>query len=92
MRKTRPRRRLADTYTFAGFRALQHIRGLFGDPRERLVRLVRREKKRSAVLAARVIGAGTTAAPVEYATCPTGRCAFTWRSKFGGCFAAGAAR
>jgi hypothetical protein len=33
------RRRLADAYTFSGFRPLQRVQGLFGDPGARLVTL-----------------------------------------------------
>jgi len=45
MPKTRPVRRLADAYRFPGFRTLQRVRGIFGDPHARLVMLVRRGKK-----------------------------------------------
>lgn len=45
MPKTRTQRRLADTYTFPGFRPRQSVQGIFGDPRARLIRLSRRGKK-----------------------------------------------
>jgi hypothetical protein len=44
MAKLHKRRRLADAYTFSGFRPLQPVQGLFGDPGARLVTLVRRGK------------------------------------------------
>jgi hypothetical protein len=61
MSKTRKPRRLADTYTFPGFRPLAYVQGIFGDPQARLVTLVRRTKKQSAARVARRIGLGTTA-------------------------------
>ena len=39
-------RRLLDTYVFPPFYPLATVRGIFGDPKARLVQLVRREKKR----------------------------------------------
>jgi transposase len=42
------KRRLSDGYSFAGFRALANVRGVFGDPDVRIVRLDRRSKKPSA--------------------------------------------
>lgn len=49
--------RLLEAYTFPGFRPLARIRGLFGDPKALLLRLVRRPKKRPA--AARVAKVGS---------------------------------
>ena len=45
MPKRRAPRRLADTYTFPGFRPQQTVQGIFGDPQARLIRLTRRGKK-----------------------------------------------
>ena len=39
---------LYDPYRFCGFRPLRMIKGVFGDPKARVIELVRREKKRSA--------------------------------------------
>jgi hypothetical protein len=61
MSKSRKPRRLADTYTFPGFRPLAYVQGIFGDPQARLITLVRRTKKQSAARVARPIGPGTTA-------------------------------
>jgi len=44
-------RRLSDGYSFAGFRAAASVRGVFGDPQVRVVRLDRRSKKRFAAVA-----------------------------------------
>jgi hypothetical protein len=40
--------RLSDGYSFAVFRAQSTVRGVFGDPGVRIVRLDRHAKKRSA--------------------------------------------
>lgn len=52
-RLKRPRR-LVDAYAFAGFRPLPTVRGVFGDPKARVITLVRRSKKRPVVSAGRV--------------------------------------
>ena len=41
-------RRLWDTYTFPGFRPRPTVRGVFGEPKARIITLARRAKKRSA--------------------------------------------
>src|SRR5258708_28588189 len=52
MVKSRKRlRRLSDGYSFAGFCARATVRGVFGDPDTRIVRLERRSKKRFAAVA-----------------------------------------
>lgn len=81
MAKSVKRRRLADAYTFPGFRPLQRVQGMFGDPSARLVTLVRRGKKRSAEPAVRRIGAGTTEDAGGCGICPAPITAFTstWR-------------
>lgn len=70
MAKSVKRRRLADAYTFPGFRPLQRVQGMFGDPKARLVALVRRGKKRSAALAGRHTVAGTTEGRGGCGICP----------------------
>lgn len=81
MAKSVKHRRLADAYTFPGFRPLQRVQGLFGEPGARLITLVRRGKKHSAVPAVRHIAAGTTAGADGYGICPAPIIAFTsiWR-------------
>ena len=61
MARPRKRRRLSDAYVFSGFRPLSVVRGVFGDPKARVVHLVRRSKKRSAESAAQSTTLGTTA-------------------------------
>ncbi len=81
MPKRRKARRLADAYRFAGFRTLETVQGLFGDPHARLITLVRRGKKRSAGPAAQCTTVGTTAGADVPEICPVGTTAFTsiWR-------------
>jgi hypothetical protein len=54
------KRRLLDEYQFPGFRPRSEIQGIFGDPKARVIRLERTEKKRHAEVAARCIAAITT--------------------------------
>jgi hypothetical protein len=49
-RTSKRRRRLWDTYSFPGFRPAQTVRGIFGDPKARVIALNRRSKKRVAAL------------------------------------------
>jgi hypothetical protein len=77
------RRRLSDEYSFAGFRARQTVRGVFGDPNVRIVSLDRRSKKQSAAVAAASRRAGTTAVCGGFATFPAVECASFWSSKCG---------
>jgi hypothetical protein len=42
--RTTRRRRLDDAYRFHGFRPLATVRGVFGDPKARVVTLQRRSK------------------------------------------------
>ena len=61
-------RRLDDAYRFTGFRPEATVRGIFGDPKARILLLLRRGKKR---LVDRVDGRterSTIARLVEYAT------------------------
>jgi hypothetical protein len=79
----RKQRRLEDAYRFIGFRPDPQVRGIFGDPKARVVRLLRRGKKRPV---GPVGGAGelsTTARPVEYATSPVATLGCTWSSRCG---------
>ncbi len=74
-------RRLQDVYQFAGLRPLATVRGVFGDPKARIVVLVRRRKKRHVASA----GAGTAVTTIGDAgwcgTCRVPIFAFTWMWK-----------
>src|SRR3990172_4187 len=59
-------KRLLDAYRFIGFRPLEQLHGVFGDPKARVVTLVRRSKKRPAACADDCTRAGTIAADGEW--------------------------
>ena len=75
--------RLWDTYRFAGFRPSSTIRGIFGDPKARIIRLQRRGKKHAAVFATASRTGGTTTGGVACATCLAEMPASTWSWKSG---------
>jgi len=77
------KRRLLDEYHFPGFRPRSEIQGIFGDPRARVIRLKRIQKKRSADVAARHIGATTTRKCSGHGICPVGMPGYTWRRRYG---------
>jgi hypothetical protein len=62
--------RLQDAYRFVGFRPRATIRGVFGDPKARVITLVRRSKKQSVAPAAKRIRGGTTEGSSGHAICP----------------------
>ena len=64
------KRRLWDAYAFPGFRPEGTVRGIFGDPKARIIRLTRRSKKRCAVRAAADTTAGMIARYVGCAIFP----------------------
>src|SRR5208282_2404784 len=75
-------RRLSDGYSFAGFRARATVRGVFGDPDVRIVRLDRRSKKRFAAVAD---GPGTAGTIGGFATCRAQDFGLVSKSKCGAC-------
>lgn len=79
------RKRLLDAYRFPFFRPLEKICGLFGDPKARVITLVRRSKKQSATPVAERISFGTTRSLAEFATSLVATHASIWRSRFDGC-------
>src|SRR5216683_7287833 len=86
------RRRLLDAYRFPGFRPMEDVRGVFGDPHARIVTLVRRSKKRHAAHAGECIPGGTIASFAALATFRLAACASSWSSRCDASIAAGAAR
>jgi len=74
-------RRLSDGYSFAGFRARATVRGVFGDPDMRIVRLERRSKKRTAAVAGGSGLAGTIGGYGKFATCRARDFGLFWNSK-----------
>src|SRR5215469_15165637 len=63
-------RRLVDVYRFPGFRPRATVRGVFGDPKVRIVRLERRGKK---LCAERVVGPRAESTIASCARCETSR-------------------
>jgi hypothetical protein len=92
MAKSPVRRRLSDTYCFTGFRALEQIKGVFGDPRARVVTLLRRSKKRRAMSVGEFTPVGTTESSEEFAICLAAIPACTLSSRFGAYCVEAAAR
>ena len=85
-------RRLWDTYSFRGFHPQHSVSGIFGDPKARVIRLIRRGKKQFVEPAALFTIPSTTGRFAGYETCPAGICASIWRWKFGASIAEGAKR
>src|SRR5215475_7380828 len=85
-------RRLWDSYSFPGFRAEPVVRGIFGDPKARVITLRRGSKKRRADVAAACRWAGTTARSAGCAICPAGTRGYSWSWRCGGLIAATAAK
>ncbi len=75
-------KRLWDLYRFPGFSPEHILSGIFGDPRPRVIALIRRGKKRYAVPAASLIAPITTGKPVGSETCLAETCGFIWKWKF----------
>jgi hypothetical protein len=72
------RRRLSDGYSFSGFRVRETVRGVFGDPGVRIVKLDRRSKKRLAAAAVASSRVGTIAGYGEFGTFRAPGCGLFW--------------
>lgn len=77
------KRRLLDEYRFPGFSPKADIKGIFGDPKARVIRLERTQKKQYAAVVARHTGAITTRRYAGYGIYPVGMHGYIWRWKFG---------
>jgi hypothetical protein len=86
------RLRLRDAYRFPGFRPIEEVRGVFGDPHARIVTLVRRSKKRYAAHADEYIATGTIASFAARAIFRLAACVSSWSSRCAASIAAGAAK
>lgn len=84
-------RSLRESFSFRGFVVAATLKGVFGDPKARIVTLRRRKKQRCARTAATAAAVATTGVCVAPATCGwlTGSC--TWSSNVGGSTVRGAA-
>jgi hypothetical protein len=79
------KRRLWDAYVFPDFRPEATVRGIFGDPKARIIRLRRRSKKRGALVAVASIRAGMTVRSVAYVISRAAILAYFSSSKCGAC-------
>lgn len=77
----RKHKRLTDAYRFPGFTPLQMVKGVFGDPKARVIQHKRRQKKRSVQSAVSRRKAFTTTRCDVSAIFPvaTGVCMWNWR-------------
>jgi len=83
---------LLDVYRFPGCRPRATIKGIFGDPKARIIQLERRQKKRCAGVAGPCTGVLTTARRGVFGTSPAGIRGFTWKWRCGVLPVGGAAR
>ncbi len=86
------KRKLLDEYRFPGFRPRAGVHGVFGDPKARVIRLERRQKKRSVDVVEKHTEAITTRRFGGYEICPVGMHGYTWKWKCGEYYAKGAER
>jgi hypothetical protein len=84
------KRKLLDEYRFPGFCPRSDVHGVFGDPRARVIRLGRTQKKQSVDIAGKYTEATTTRRLGGYGICHVGMRAYTWKWKSGEYYARGA--
>ena len=77
------KRRLLDEYQFPGFRPRSEIQGIFGDPKARVIRLKRTQKKRFADAVAQFIADTTTRKCNRHGICPAGMPGYIWKQRSG---------
>jgi hypothetical protein len=81
------KRRLWDAYAFPGFRPQSAVRGIFVDPKARIITLKRGSKKRRAAVAVEYTADGTTDARGWFAISRVATGASFWRSRYVVCSA-----
>jgi len=86
------KRQLLDEYRFPGFRPRSDVHGVFGDLKARVIRLERKQKKRSVDVVGKYTEAITTRRFGGYEICHVGMHGYTWRRKSDGCYARGAGK
>lgn len=86
------KRQLVDEYRFPGYRPKARIKGEFGDPKARIIRLERTQKKQSVDVVERHTEVITTRRYDVSGIYPVGMRGFIWRWRFGGYCARGAGR
>jgi len=72
-----------DEYQFPGFRPKARIKGIFGDPRARVITLGRSQKKRYAVVVVPCTEVSTTRGCGVSGIYRAGRCESIWRRRSG---------
>ena len=72
-------RRLLDAYNFPGFRPKATIKGILGDPKARVIRLERSQKKRYVDVVEGRTGASTARRYGGFGTFPAGTCGYIRR-------------
>lgn len=77
-------KRLLDEYRFPGFRPRAEIKGIFGDPKARVIQLERRQKKAFADAAGLSAEVSTTARSAGFRIYHAEKQEFTWTWRFGG--------
>jgi hypothetical protein len=87
MEKSKRKKRLWDTYRYPGFTPSSELSGVFGDPKARVIRFKRRQKKQPVGSAVRFIGVGTTASDVWFAIFRVAITGSIWLWTFGGSYA-----
>jgi len=85
-------KRLWDLYRFPGFYPEHMVCGIYGDPKARVIGLIRRGKKRSAGPVVVFTMLSTTEKREEFAIFPVATCGFTWTWKSAESSVAGARR
>jgi len=88
----RKNKQLSDLYRFPGFSPEHTLSGIFGDPRARVIALIRRGKKLFVVPVAGSIIPPTTGRSAWFATCPVARCGFIWKWRSAGSLVEGAGK
>jgi len=75
------RRQLNEEYRFPGFQPSHTVKGIFGDPKARVITLRRRSKKQPVAVAVENMWDGTTARYGAYGTYLAAMPVFIWRRK-----------
>jgi hypothetical protein len=86
------KRKLMDEYRFPGFRPRAEVQGIFGDPRARVIRLKRTQKKRYVAGVGDPIAVITTRKYGGYEIFPAEMPEYTWRWRSGECYAGSAGK
>ena len=85
-------RKLLDEYRVPGYRPMARIKGIFGDPKARVITLRRTQKKRYAAVAVQCIEAITTRRGDAYGIFHVEMPGYIWKWKSGVSNASGAGR